>query len=457
MKMDHPFPDPALRRADSSAPTLIKSFFKRSFWLTAIIAVSLSVALPILRYLYDVGAYKQESLAIIARFIEGEHLEDTQTLIANPADYDRFHDTLSSFMRYSNLVDFKIWRRDATVLFAYSDRALIGKKFTDNEALAAVLKNGQAKVEIEEMVHSENINLRRFGKLLEMYAPVSRDGAVVAVVEVYRHPPRIQFFGIHNLVIATMTLAVPALLYFLLFGQFKKATAEILRYQGELGAAYDSLASTYFEAVRGLIKALELRDIETKGHAERVVAFALAIGKRLGLGEEESGRLVLGSYLHDIGKIGISDLILLKPGKLTPEERAIMETHVGKGYGLVKEIDFLQRGAEVVRYHHEKWDGSGYGAGLQGTAIPITARIFALVDVYDALRSKRPYKEPFSYERTRAIIQESRATHFDPAVVDAFLGMSEAELDAIAAEVHEHGIHSQVSVAIASLLQRPFF
>ena len=137
--------------------------------------------------------------------------------------------------------------------------------------------------------------------------------------------------------------------------------------------------------------------------------------------------MVKSAPLHDIGKIGIPDAILLKPGKLTPAEFTVMKTHVEIGYQTLKNIDkryqknaFLQMGLDITRYHHEKWDGSGYLSQLKGEQIPLSARIMALADVYDALRSKRVYKSAFPHEEAVSIIQEGRGKHFDPELVDLF-------------------------------------
>lgn len=134
------------------------------------------------------------------------------------------------------------------------------------------------------------------------------------------------------------------------------------------------------------------------------------------------------SPLHDIGKVGIPDAILLKPGRLTPEEFAVMKTHVDIGYKTLASVqkhypgnDFLQIGIEIARCHHEKWDGSGYQQGLAGTDIPLSARIMAVSDVYDALRSRRVYKEPYSHEKSTDILMSGRGSHFDPVLVDVFL------------------------------------
>jgi HD-GYP domain-containing protein (c-di-GMP phosphodiesterase class II) len=130
--------------------------------------------------------------------------------------------------------------------------------------------------------------------------------------------------------------------------------------------------------------------------------------------------LIKGAFLHDVGKIGVRDDILLKPGKLDDREFTIMKQHVPHGLDIVKRSRWLKDAVDVVGYHHERYAGDGYCIGLRGEAIPITARIFALADVFDALTSKRPYKEPFSFEKTMDILEEGRRSHFDPRVLDAF-------------------------------------
>ncbi len=185
-----------------------------------------------------------------------------------------------------------------------------------------------------------------------------------------------------------------------------------------------------------LVKFAESRDDETGAHIERTASFCRLLAEKARalpqyaklITDEYLTAIYRASPLHDIGKVGISDLILLKPGKLTPEEFAIMKTHVEIGYQTLKSVDkrymnnaFIQMGLDITRYHHEKWDGSGYLAELKGEQIPLSARIMALSDVYDALRSKRVYKPAYPHEKCLEIIQEGREKHFDPVLTDLFL------------------------------------
>ena len=166
--------------------------------------------------------------------------------------------------------------------------------------------------------------------------------------------------------------------------------------------------------------AIAKRDSDTGDHNFRVALYAIKLGEAVGLEASAMRRLILGAFLHDVGKIGISDNILLKPGRLTPDEFALMRTHVALGVDIIDESEWLQGAREVIEGHHEKFDGSGYLRGLKGDQIPLNARVFAIVDVFDALTSRRPYKEPMPLETALGIILADAGTHFDPKLVNIF-------------------------------------
>lgn len=171
--------------------------------------------------------------------------------------------------------------------------------------------------------------------------------------------------------------------------------------------------------------AISKRDSDTHTHNFRVTLYAVRLAETTGLSSERMRALIKGAFLHDVGKIGVSDTILLKPGKLSNEEFEIMKDHVRHGVDIIDRYKWLSDAMDVVKYHHEKFDGSGYTTALRGNDIPINARIFAIADYFDALTSRRPYKEPFSYEKTISILEENRGTHFDSGLLDAFTGISE--------------------------------
>ena len=170
-----------------------------------------------------------------------------------------------------------------------------------------------------------------------------------------------------------------------------------------------------------LASAIAKRDNNTDVHNFRVTLYAVRLAQSCQLQSSSMQGMIKGAFLHDVGKIGIRDDILLKPGKLNEEEIALMHEHVRFGLEIIAGSPWLTDAADVVGGHHEKFDGTGYPQGTVGESIPLTARIFAILDVFDALTSKRPYKQPFSYEKTMQILEESRGSHFDPHILDAFL------------------------------------
>ena len=186
------------------------------------------------------------------------------------------------------------------------------------------------------------------------------------------------------------------------------------RSNSELGLAYDA-------TIEGWSHALDLRDKETEGHTQRVTEMTLKLARLFNLSEADLVQVRWGALLHDIGKVGVPDGILHKPGPLTDEEWLVMKKHPGFAYEMLSPIRYLRLALDIPYCHHEKWDGSGYPRGLKGTQIPLTARIFAVVDVWDALRSDRPYRAPWPKEKVREHICNSSGTHFDPQVTDVFI------------------------------------
>ena len=226
--------------------------------------------------------------------------------------------------------------------------------------------------------------------------------------------------------------------------KMKSIEDELERYNQHLEELVEEkiqeISSSQMSTIYALVKLSESRDDDTGDHIKRTASFCKLLAQKAKSIPEYTD-LVTDSFietiykaspLHDIGKVGIPDNILLKPGKLTDEEFTIMKTHVQIGYDTLSKIghqydknEFLRMGMEISLYHHEKWNGSGYTKGLKGTEIPLSARIMAISDVYDALRSKRVYKEAFSHEKSMDIITSSSGSHFDPYLIDVFIKTQE--------------------------------
>jgi len=195
--------------------------------------------------------------------------------------------------------------------------------------------------------------------------------------------------------------------------------------------AYRQLKDTYRATLESLGAALDSRDVGTESHSRRVHGYALATARAHSVSEDELADLAHGVLLHDIGKIGIPDAILLKPGPLTKEEWTIMRTHPEIGKRLIENIPFLKGAVPIVYCHHERWDGNGYPTGLRAEEIPLGARIFAVVDAFDAMTFDRPYSKAISFEAAKAEIVRCAGSHFDPAVVTSFLKLPNGLLEEI--------------------------
>jgi putative nucleotidyltransferase with HDIG domain len=184
-----------------------------------------------------------------------------------------------------------------------------------------------------------------------------------------------------------------------------------------------NLERSYDITLEALGDALDLKDAETEGHSKRVTAYTIAIARAMGMPKEQISVIARGAFLHDIGKMAIPDQILRKPGKLDPDEIALMREHCWRGYQMLKKIPFLVEASEIVYAHQEKFDGTGYPRGLKGDEIPLGARIFSIADTLDAITSDRPYRPAQSWQAAREEIYRWSGRQFDPQIVEVFKSM----------------------------------
>ncbi|MDQ3678866.1 MAG: HD domain-containing protein [Actinomycetota bacterium] len=196
-------------------------------------------------------------------------------------------------------------------------------------------------------------------------------------------------------------------------------------------ARSQQLRASYMLTVRALASAVEARDAYTGRHAERVAAYGLQIAQACGMRLADEPQIEFGFLLHDVGKVAVPDAILFKPGPLTTIERAVIEQHPITGTEIVRDIAFLGAARDVIRSHHERWDGAGYPDGLTSVEIPLSARVFAVADTLDALTTQRPYRAASSFAEARAIIEQETGAHFDPDVVAAYTDVDDDMIEEI--------------------------
>jgi response regulator RpfG family c-di-GMP phosphodiesterase len=226
----------------------------------------------------------------------------------------------------------------------------------------------------------------------------------------------------------------------------------------QLREALRQIERSYDHTLEALGAAIDLRDSPTAGHSRRVFRYSMEIAKTLGGLETQLRNIAMGAWLHDIGKLAISDAILLKPGPLTAEERQVMQQHAQIGYDLVKGIPFLADAAEIIYAHHERWDGSGYPRGLRTEEIPVGARIFAVADTFDAMTSDRPYRSALPFKASQDVIERGAEKHYNPQVAKAFLSIPDEIWEAIRRETaasHAYGMTTARDIHALSGIVQP--
>jgi PAS domain S-box-containing protein len=292
--------------------------------------------------------------------------------------------------------------------------SLDGRVLLANPAAAKFLDRSRADLlgrSVLDFTHPDDVP----GTLATITQVVSATTDVAVLEKRYLHPNGRVVWSRSRVSLLADTLNAPSLIAVI------ADITELKLTQFALQAANDHLVATTEGSMLGLGVALEARDLETGGHTERVVKLSARLGRDLGLNDAALSELRQGAYLHDLGKLSVPDAVLLKPGRLDPDERALMQTHATHGHAIARRIPTLTSGAlDVIRHHHERWDGAGYPDGLAGEEIPLLARIFAVCDVYDALTSERPYKRAWSDEDAVAELTAQRGRHFDARVVDRF-------------------------------------
>ncbi len=404
------------------------------------LAVSLVLGFLLSQRLSDqaIKAYTNFFPRVVAYVVKDK--SEARSLLASgkgaqmPLEFEGLAAELQSL---GSVFDVKIWDLQGTIVWS-SKKELVGKNFKDDPDFK-LASGGKVSGAFMRPDKDENRLGRYSETALEIFAPIIFNNETIGVVELYESArellARIKQ-GV--LVIWTSVIAAGILLYVLLFFIFFKAHQTQKSNTIKLERTVDAI-------IYALAYLAEIRDVETGRHLERTGLYVGIIARELlrsspyskYLSQHYIADLMKSSPLHDVGKVGVSDAILHKPGKLTPEEFAEMQKHSDYGAKILIEADkklgfqsLLTMAIQIAQSHHERWDGKGYPRGISGDNIPLSARIMALADVYDALRSKRCYKEAYTHAESIKIILDGKGTQFDPFVVNAFLS-SEKEFEKI--------------------------
>ncbi len=363
--------------------------------------------------------------------IAGEHVAGQLGKALTPEDlrdpfspdlYRRVDEIVRQDLLRNGIVRVKIWSVDKKLLYS-DDHVNIGKPAGPNTELDEALA-GKIGRELSGLEKSENEAEREWGSLLEVYVPLKVAGSdtILGAFEIYQKTEAL------DLRITTIRHTVGsgvfggfAVLYLGLFGVVLGAARRLVTRSRENERLAREVVGAYDQTIEGWATALELKDQETEGHSRRVTGLTEAIAREMGYADSALVDLRRGAILHDIGKMGVPDAILKKPGRLDADEFAIIMQHPEYSRRMLEPIGYLAAAVAIPLYHHEKWDGTGYLQGLAGEQIPLPARIFAVVDVWDAITHDRCYHQAWPEEKALEYMREQAGKHFDPTVVDTFL------------------------------------
>jgi HD-GYP domain-containing protein (c-di-GMP phosphodiesterase class II) len=353
------------------------------------------------------GTFRAEYVALDRAEASAQHFETAAMQMALESGDRSDHEALRALLDNRRFIGLRIFR---------ADRSLIFEGWSDIHGpivrIAESLKHpwpGQGGAYRRWIDTSD-------GKLIQVVLPLRREnGAVIGFVEAISLLDREELRAQRNRVLggawgASLSVLVTVLLLYPLMVAMLNRSNRLSR----------QLLDSNLSLVRSLGNAIAKRDSGTDEHNYRVTCYAVELAEALDMAKGEIAELVVGAFLHDVGKIGIPDRILLKPGKLSDEEFLLMQTHVEQGIEIVEGNIWLSGATKTIRHHHERFDGTGYPDRLRGEDIPLAARVFAVVDVFDALTSTRPYKQAIPLPDAVAMLDRGTGTHFDPKVIEAF-------------------------------------
>lgn len=367
--------------------------------------IAISVLIGALVYYWE--SWRVENMAFELAVISAKHFDSPEMRKMLVADKPSNHPELAELLEKSSFMGIRI--------FDLSGNVLMEAWMSNPGSFQPAVSTHRHDFPKPGKTHNNWLE-NAGGDFVQVVIPLlDSTGKTEAYFEgIYRPDAGTQYARKHQVRSAVLTSFIVAisallLLYPVLLGLTKRSLS-----------LSNSLLDSNLELLQSLGSAIAKRDSDTDTHNYRVTLYAVRLAETMGLSRTNIESLIVGAFLHDVGKIGIPDQILLKPGKLTEEEFAVMKTHVTLGSEIIQDSTWLKQAHDVVFFHHEKFDGSGYPRAIHGDDIPLNARLFAVVDVFDALTSSRPYKEPLSLEDAKNILRDGSNKHFDPAIVSAF-------------------------------------
>jgi HD-GYP domain-containing protein (c-di-GMP phosphodiesterase class II) len=352
------------------------------------------------------------------------HLAGLESLTPMTGDqYDQFDAFVQEDIIPSGRSRLRLWRWDGVLLYSSDSSAQIGQEFSASKEMEAA-RQGHAVSRVDDASDLTGTAGSGPQSLFHVYAPLTLGGlsGVQAVLEVEQPyaPVRERIEGVATAiyvgVVGAMGFLYVVLATLAMQGSrtVSKQRRQLMLHSQELNRSRDSL-------LQMLCAALDLRDQATKGHSLRVARLAAAVGQQMNLAEEELTHLEQAAMLHDLSKIDLPNVILKKPGPLDENEWEKIQKHPELGHQIVRDVPFLKQAGDIMLYHHERFDGGGYPRGLMREEIPLGARVYAVVDAYDAMTSHRPYRRAFSHAAAVREIKRNSGTQFDPRAVEAFL------------------------------------
>jgi putative nucleotidyltransferase with HDIG domain len=412
-------------------PPLVGTFASRSVVVIFGMALVLGLAVT---WIVDRAIVEESGRAgsLAANSLILHHLRDTS--LEGPLTGDTradFDELVREDFLLSDIFAVKLWNDEGRLVYSSDREDHVGTVYIEDEELERAL-SGEIVTEIAMQPEAENeIQFAEHGSLIEVYAPLVVDdaGTVAGVFEIYQpYGPVERRIRDADIVVWGIVLMGGVVSYLVQIRIVSRAARRLTETEAEVEEVNERLTGSLLDleehslgTLRALTSAVDAKDSYTARHSLNVTDYAGAIGRRLGLGREELVRLERASLLHDIGKIGIPELVLLKPDRLTGEEYDLVKEHSDLGAQIIESIPFLRDLVPIVRHHHERWDGTGYPAGLLGEDTPRLARILAVADAFDAMTSDRPYRAGMEVAMAKHELQQHVGSQFDPEAVSALV------------------------------------